>query len=74
MLVTEEEAGKKWCPQVRIIDSTHYARSINNRGRDGGDNDVNCLGSRCMAWRVLDTRGERGYCGYAGVPHSHGLD
>lgn len=73
MLVSEEAASKKWCPLVRIIAPEQYGRAYNNRGTDTvDDKDVNCIGSRCMAWRELDTRSGRGYCGFAGVPHTHG--
>lgn len=38
MILTEKEAGDKWCPMIRS--------SSDNR-----DLAYPCIGSRCMAWR-----------------------
>ncbi len=56
---TEEEAKTKWCPQIVDADSLMS-------GEQSGD----CIGSRCMAWRWLGSKGpeQQGYCGLAGRP------
>lgn len=54
MLITEEEAKTKWCPEsvARV-----YEAPI-NRARDGEERYVEpytrCLASGCMAWRWWD--------------------
>ena len=71
MILTEKEAGKKWCPQL-----------VHNIGLDNGF-PVCCEASKCMAWRwAVDPRGEpamkkegdeyreTGYCGLAGEPEA----
>ncbi len=58
MLMTEEEAGQRWCPLARD------SNTGGNRTRFGGDGspvdpqygaemagDFPCIGSQCMAWR-----------------------
>lgn len=56
--MTEEEAKTKWCPFARV-DSTAA-----NRPNPGPNCDVTagwppCIGSACMAWRVLGEPIER---------------
>jgi hypothetical protein len=74
MILTEEEARKKWCPMVRHSDS----------GTGGSYNRPNtqpytCIASECMMWRQHDQREsrdmdgrtlwvDRGYCGLAVKP------
>lgn len=75
-MLTEEEAGGKWCPQSRS-----QAHGGANRP-DGASGGIGCcIGSRCMAWRWVvapDVRDNwnvnfpekqvraEGYCGLAG--------
>lgn len=57
--MTEEEAKTKWCPQVR--NSNDLNGQAVNRYANGGDfvePDHTCVGSRCMAWRWDDGRGD----------------
>lgn len=63
MLLTEEEAKKKWCPMAQII--IGYNENVNSAS--------NCIASECMAWRwaVIQPGGKPnpangGYCGLAG--------
>lgn len=81
-LVTEFEAGDKWCPQgagvaTRIMidaDGKHW-------GVPGDYREARCIGSRCMAWRVVSADSDpirksdgtiyyakpsKGYCGAFG--------
>ena len=61
MIITEREAGKKWCLTMK-------------RDIDGGIR--HCVGSLCMAWRVVKEKpipnpgdeDSTGYCGLAGNP------
>lgn len=66
VVMTEEEAKKKWCPHARV-DSGFAGSGVVNRypKRDGRCRDVsmqeamlnetvNCIGSQCMAWRWLE--------------------
>lgn len=81
MLVTEEEAKKRWCPMVR-----------HSNGPDGTWNryasnpqipeHYKCIASECMAWRLAErekidmygkTKGQnRGFCGLSGNPTAGG--
>lgn len=61
MIVTEEEAKTKWCPEVR--------------SENPGEENMYCIGSACMAWRwnptpalTQDRSATHGYCGKAGKP------
>jgi len=67
MLLTEEGARTKWCPQARVFDvsGTNSAAAINRYDEDvpsknnGADEDslppsARCVGSNCMAWRWGD--------------------
>ena len=53
--MTEDEAKKKWCPNVRQVQETADYLSFNNRGEVSSAGDhfprTMCLGSSCMAWR-----------------------
>ena len=70
MILTEQEAGIKWCPQGSRSTVTSGVRHHPSM----------CLGSGCMAWRWADPsgarygdqgdeQGRRGYCGLAGYPN-----
>lgn len=77
---TVGEAGKCWCPFVRIREyqEGHMETTAVNRsfeGEDGAARGSLCLASGCMAWRWdishawdgEERRQEpRGYCGLAG--------
>ena len=63
MILTEDQAKTKWCPEVRLIED-HGKNILNNRGELG---DVLCLASGCMAWRwATGEHKAKGYCGRAG--------
>lgn len=78
MIVTEDEAKMKWCPESRIplpSGTCSANRDINNVSNG------HCIGSACMAWRPVRERfwmndrefgavanGGYGYCGKAGRP------
>lgn len=83
MIITEQEAKKRWCPFARIIVSGVSA----NRNHPGvADDCCLCIASTCMTWRAIETSefndranaefrtsGKRlkcdtGYCGLAGEP------
>lgn len=72
MRLTEKEADARWCPfsaarSVRTASGEREAYSVITNQDDGeGDVFVNCMGSRCMAWRWQDERRAFGYCGMAG--------
>jgi hypothetical protein len=69
MLTTEEEAGTKWCPFVRVEGEN---RGYDASGMLSSGRSFHCIGSGCMAWRTLHVAdaGSRaqGYCGLAGRP------
>jgi hypothetical protein len=44
--VTEEEAKKKWCPQIQVATSQVFCRD--NRGN--GCESYVCIASECMWW------------------------
>lgn len=50
MLMTEEEARKKWCPHARIVDGYSEGAGGCNRWVNKSD-EILCIASRCMAWR-----------------------
>ena len=75
MLVTEEEAKKKWCPMYRC--STDNGQLSDNATHSKGGY---CCASDCMSWRWWDKEwgignnkdvlnpNRRGYCGLSGKP------
>jgi hypothetical protein len=71
MLTTEEEAGTKWCPFVRVEGEN---RAYDTEGMLSSGRSFHCIGSYCMAWRTLHVgQGkpgprDQGYCGLAGRP------
>ena len=67
MVVTEEEAREKWCPQVRNWVSGGWQTGINRNGSDIDYERFKCIASDCMMWRKADHGFETsGYCGLAG--------
>lgn len=76
MLTTEEEAATKWCPNTRVIPGTlSYGRVMqpsgiyaHNRVQVRGEEEseptwhtaMNCIGSKCQAWRWWDTLSDDG--------------
>lgn len=54
MIVTEKEAGDKWCPMISL-------RS------DNRDIQFPCIGSRCMAWQPERIDSLKGFCGMAQI-------
>lgn len=83
MMVTEDEARKKWCPHARLTSPSGDSRSWNRvmRATPGFEDYPHCIASECMAWR-WDDRFEgapaqwvgysdtHGYCGLAGKAHT----
>lgn len=81
MLLTEEEAKKRWCPHV-------IASHTDPRGKFGAEGAYGhaCIGSACMAWRKQESaafahhaeaqfqrtgarlESTEGFCGLAGRP------
>jgi len=71
VILTEEEAKKKWCPRYQVTQLFNDLES--NRG--GFGNSPLCLASDCMMWRWEVTNPnyegpekyhDKGYCGLAG--------
>ena len=73
MMVTEEEARTKWCPQTQISVIMGSDGFYCNKPRSTGNNNKNCIASKCMVWRwdihPDNLRKEAittgGYCGLA---------
>lgn len=79
MLLTEEDAQRKWCPFAREMNDTDLPTT-------NGSDQFTCIASKCMAWRwkgthlpdenEVDNTGKSpgmswnkrtyGYCGLAG--------
>jgi hypothetical protein len=78
--MTEEQALEKWCPFARVMwpreieESGIGAAGINRRVDDNRTTTLpagtNCIGSRCMAWRVAARSPEFGRCGLVPVAGS----
>lgn len=84
MILTEDEAKTKWCPEARVFKSAGAPMNRSaaaNRWTDDGEAPVKCVcvGSDCMAWRtfqgirpadqkIIEPRDGYGYCGKAGKP------
>jgi hypothetical protein len=62
MMLSEKEAGHKWCPQMLAV------YFVADTPHDYLDKATSCQGSACMAWRWEDNRHERGFCGIGGKP------
>ena len=74
MMLTEDEAKTKWCPEVRFADTASNGIISN---RDMGVRHEYCIASQCMAW-CWDDRADVvygadirrvGYCGKAPVKY-----
>ena len=68
MLLTEEEAKTKWCPNSRfsVADGEHGVNRWWSAKTDDGPYSVNpeacrCIASRCAAWRWGEFIGPYGY-------------
>lgn len=80
MIITEQEAKTKWCPESRARAEHSNGDAPTTVNRHHGEtifSRTRCLGSACMAWRVSVSKypehadGQpipRGYCGKAGRP------
>jgi hypothetical protein len=80
-MMTEDEARKKWCPQVRFVISDKFGLTFNNRinsqaelsaQQDGRPTASRCIASRCTAWRWIKPAQRKGRavkhaCGYCGL-------
>lgn len=59
MILTEEEAKTKWCPETRIHEvrgaGVYVNKPITDENPHGHANaaSVLCIGSACMAWREV---------------------
>lgn len=74
MILTEEEAKTKWCPETRIHEvrgaGVYVNKPITDENPHGHANaaSVMCIGSACMAWRWATNGGH-----YEAVaPNHHG--
>lgn len=80
MILTVDEARKRWCPDARMRIDAKDAGFNRGWGVDVGYSGVLgslCLTSDCMAWRWagMNRQGNAvGYCGRAGVPSDDGED
>ena len=76
MLLTEDEARKRWCPFAKAPgtyeDHTTKEPGVASFNRNDGGYPFGpcyCLASRCMAWRWINPRdSEKGFCGLSGAP------
>ncbi len=64
MLLTEDQARKKWCPMV-IADVTARERICPGTNLPGV-NASRCIASDCMMWRWSSNFESLGFCGLAG--------
>lgn len=67
----EEEALEKWCPLARVSNWSSEnpdSEGAINRNAHGAYEGTNCLGFKCMMWRVIDTHSGtfEYFCGIAG--------
>lgn len=84
MLLTEEEAKKRWCPLSRQIAITQQNAITPAFNRIPQGDIPACIATSCMSWRwydpkqirdidlvtsdVVDLKPRRGYCGAFGHP------
>jgi hypothetical protein len=55
MLLTEDEARRRWCPFARSLAMLRSAPVAVNRHGDSLVPGSYCIGSACMAWRTAET-------------------
>ncbi|MGD0281850.1 MAG: hypothetical protein ABSB95_05765 [Dissulfurispiraceae bacterium] len=67
MYLTDEEASKKWCPLARALLDMVSGPSQSACSYNRKDTNVNCIASKCMAWRA-DGISSVGFCGAFGHP------
>jgi hypothetical protein len=69
MMVTEDEAIKKWCPMARVF-TLGVTRSWQKEPQMKDDvvSVSHCISSGCMMWRwqIKNARESYGFCGLAG--------
>lgn len=80
MMLTEDEARRKWCPLARCVtvhaDGETMAGNQPPRNRlvlknsDDFKAQGSCIASKCMMWRwnTLPSEGSKGCCGLAATP------
>ena len=55
MILTEDDAKKKWCPFARSPKwEDANGPAINRKGSGEMDSGSRCIASACMAWRWFD--------------------
>jgi len=64
MIVTIDEAKKKWCPMVRTESRICGARGAAVNTYDEGYVQPGCMGPDCMMWIPISDF--TGYCGLGG--------
>ncbi len=63
MILTEDEAKTKWCPEVRtglnagMAVNYHIGQSRNDRHAGDVHEETSCVASGCMMWRWRGWRG-----------------
>lgn len=71
-MLTEDEAGKCWCPLMSKFDEAHHQTVHHDeKGLVSTKANDSCIASRCMFWRWShqDRNGiDTGFCGAAGLP------
>ena len=71
MIVTEDEARKKWCPfarQMSLVEDEVVGRSSSWNRTSGIQQNPKCIASECMAWTWWGIGGGSdrvGWCGLA---------
>jgi len=74
--MTEDEAKKKWCPELAKRNAAELVAAIIEKSFYEPQPD-NCIGSQCMMWRYINpsyvkgTEEDKklsGYCGLGGKP------
>lgn len=60
MILSEEEAKKRWCPQARELDwhkdAGNIDRKISGYNRNKNGNIPACIASYCMVWRWAEAK------------------
>jgi hypothetical protein len=62
MVLTENEAAKKWCPKVQLV-LVESGALVTNRYSLADAEHCCCIGSFCMWWRWVDVNKTTGLCG-----------